>query len=351
MSLSPLFPGQICSHTIPTIRHCTIFAICVSTLFVLNLYLLVPSRIRKLPRNDTIHIQWRSFSTLITVLVSIILYPLLFCQAHVDEFSSHGASLWEILGWSNWTLTPLLHAMVLYLGPIVASALRLHITALNHTLHCEKWKALSIYFHEVRNGIVSKFYGRNYMNEITTQRMVVIRDFVIAPLAEEIIFRSCIVPPFLSASSLKISISICKISWITPTFFGMAHIHHAFMKLRQPGSRVKMVVFGTIFQFIYTTLFGAFVTFSYIKTASLPGVVVVHSFCNWMGFPDFGDLLRLQGDGALHHDVRKMIIVRCYRIIVPSFLILGIVGFVLAFDPQWGFYPKENLLKYLVVGN
>ena len=34
-------------------------------------------------------------------------------------------------------------------------------------------------------------------------------------------------------------------------------------------------------------MFGGYATFLYLRTGSLLGVIVVHAFCNWMGFPRF----------------------------------------------------------------
>lgn len=98
-----------------------------------------------------------------------------------------------------------------------------------------------------------------------------------------------------------------------------AHLHHFIEHLR--GGRSlwdaalivgtifhKLVIFFTLlilmtgFQLLYTTLFGAYATFIYMRTGFLPflicildfpvlighliGVFLVHMFCNIMGFPD-----------------------------------------------------------------
>lgn len=53
----------------------------------------------------------------------------------------------------------------------------------------------------------------------------------------------------------------------------------------------------TLFQLTYTTLFGAYATFLYLRTGSLLAVVLVHAFCNWMGLPRFWG--RVEGEVAL----------------------------------------------------
>lgn len=44
------------------------------------------------------------------------------------------------------------------------------------------------------------------------------------------------------------------------------------------------------FQFAFTTVFGWFATFVFLRTGHLTAAVAVHAFCNLMGFPDFGVL-------------------------------------------------------------
>ena len=43
----------------------------------------------------------------------------------------------------------------------------------------------------------------------------------------------------------------------------------------------------SLLQFTYTTLFGGYATFLFLRTGSLLSVILVHAFCNWMGFPRF----------------------------------------------------------------
>ena len=43
-----------------------------------------------------------------------------------------------------------------------------------------------------------------------------------------------------------------------------------------------------LFQFAFTTIFGWYATFVFLRTGHLSAAVVVHAFCNGMGFPRFG---------------------------------------------------------------
>ena len=79
---------------------------------------------------------------------------------------------------------------------------------------------------------------------------------------------------------------------ISPMFFGIAHFHHMIEKI-QKGQDVKSALFMSTFQFAYTTIFGIYSAHLFVQTNHLASCVAVHAFCNFMGFPDFIELLNL----------------------------------------------------------
>lgn len=84
------------------------------------------------------------------------------------------------------------------------------------------------------------------------------------------------------------SMSPTKIIFITPLYFGIAHVHHLFeSRLSDPRARWLPLIIRTVVQFGYTTLFGWYATFLYLRTGSLLAVCLVHSFCNINGLPRF----------------------------------------------------------------
>jgi hypothetical protein len=87
--------------------------------------------------------------------------------------------------------------------------------------------------------------------------------------------------------------------------FGAAHLHHLIMLVRARGYTLKQGLLAVGFQLTYTTLFGAYASFVFMRTGSLPAVVLCHTFCNVMGFPDLSWLsasspLRPYKAGAPH---------------------------------------------------
>jgi len=107
------------------------------------------------------------------------------------------------------------------------------------------------------------------------------RNFIAGPITEEITFRSIII-----SLHLLDNIPASRIVFVSPLYFGIAHIHHLYeFRLTHPETPMIAAVFRSLFQFTYTTLFGWYAAFLYLRTGSLPGVILAHSFCNWMGLP------------------------------------------------------------------
>ena len=106
------------------------------------------------------------------------------------------------------------------------------------------------------------------------------RTYVVAPFTEEFIFRACMLPILVPNFGLVWSI------FLAPLFFGVAHFHHKIEQVKQ-GYGFSSIVLSGVFQMGYTTIFGAYSAFLFLRTGSLIGPVLCHTFCNFMGFPDF----------------------------------------------------------------
>lgn len=132
-----------------------------------------------------------------------------------------------------------------------------------------------------------------------------VRNFIIGPLTEELVFRACIIAVHLASN-----VSRFTLIYITPLYFGIAHLHHAYENYIHDMS-LQVLVFTALFQFAYTTLFGWFASFIYLRTGSVWPPLAVHIFCNSMGLPEF----------TLDNSRNTAV----YRIL----LVLGLVCFVL----------------------
>ena len=103
------------------------------------------------------------------------------------------------------------------------------------------------------------------------------------PLTEEVLFRSAAVPLMLLAQT-----SVTKTIFLSPVVFGLAHLHHFYeFRLTHPQVPVVAAALRSLFQLAFTSLFGAYATFVYLRTGSLLAIFTVHAFCNCMGLPRF----------------------------------------------------------------
>ncbi|XP_051575187.1 CAAX prenyl protease 2-like isoform X2 [Myxocyprinus asiaticus] len=133
-----------------------------------------------------------------------------------------------------------------------------------------------------------------------------LRNQVVAPLTEELVFRACMLPMLVPCAGPSTAIFTC------PLFFGVAHFHHVIELLRFRQGTVSGIFLSAVFQFSYTAVFGAYTAFIFIRTGHLVGPVLCHSFCNYMGFPALST--------ALEHP---------HRLSILSFYVLGVILFLL----------------------
>src|ERR1700760_1304094 len=98
------------------------------------------------------------------------------------------------------------------------------------------------------------------------------------PLTEELIWRSLIIPLHLLAR-----VSPKTVVFATPLYFGIAHIHHYYeFRLTHPHTPALPAVLRSLFQFTYTSLFGFFAAFVFLRNRNLLALILAHSFCNWI---------------------------------------------------------------------
>lgn len=109
---------------------------------------------------------------------------------------------------------------------------------------------------------------------------IFVRNYIVAPLTEEFIFRSTLLAILIPCwESQIVAMSLSSI------FFGLAHSHHyIFQKLEgcRPISFIQALV-----QIAYTFTFGMYSSSLFLKTNSILTSISLHIFCNFMGFPDF----------------------------------------------------------------
>ncbi|KZT51872.1 Abi-domain-containing protein [Calocera cornea HHB12733] len=136
-----------------------------------------------------------------------------------------------------------------------------------------------------------------------------LRNYLVAPITEEVVFRSCC----LAVASLAGQSFAYKV-WVTPLYFGIAHLHHGWETYNQGGrskSALQKAVITTLVQLTYTSLFGAFASFLTVRTHSILPALTSHIFCNLMGLPSI----------PFEHEVHPK-----YKYLLYAAHLAGIVG-------------------------
>eukprot|EP00403_Amphidinium_massartii_P033265 CAMPEP_0178449040 /NCGR_PEP_ID=MMETSP0689_2-20121128/42321_1 /TAXON_ID=160604 /ORGANISM="Amphidinium massartii, Strain CS-259" /LENGTH=276 /DNA_ID=CAMNT_0020074297 /DNA_START=81 /DNA_END=908 /DNA_ORIENTATION=- len=116
--------------------------------------------------------------------------------------------------------------------------------------------------------------------EAARHKWVAMRNYILAPIAEEVVFRACLCRLWVGAGIPTTVIVFC-----TPCWFSLAHAHHYLEHVRRRGDTLDAMV-QVVFQIFYTSIFGALAAYMLLRTGSTIAVIIVHSFCNHMGFPD-----------------------------------------------------------------
>lgn len=157
-------------------------------------------------------------------------------------------------------LKTLLLTMILFLGPLF-----------EHLICHGNWRCLLNF--------------RSYASIYTD--LTAYRNLLVGPITEELLFRSAALPLFLLTQKAG-EMSFKTLFLIPPVIFGLAHVHHIYeFKIANPQAPLWMGIARSVLQLCYTTLFGSFAAFSYLRTGSLLGPILAHMFCNYMGLPRF----------------------------------------------------------------
>lgn len=125
------------------------------------------------------------------------------------------------------------------------------------------------------------------------------RNYVAGPITEELLFRSTIIPIHMLCPLIS---SPKKLVFLTPLYFGIAHVHHFYeFRLNHPDTPLTPALLRTVFQFGYTTIFGWYAAFVFLRTGNFYSVFIIHTFCNYMGLPRLWGKIRLRPGQARHY--------------------------------------------------
>ncbi|XP_013107086.2 CAAX prenyl protease 2 [Stomoxys calcitrans] len=178
---------------------------------------------------------------------------------------------------------------------------------------------------ELQNDSIKLFMDIDFWKS-SFRNILWIRNHIMAPLSEEFVFRACMMPLILQSFRPITAV------FITPLFFGVAHVHHIVERLSM-GMEFKTALLISISQMTFTTLFGFYSAYLFARTGHFVAPVLVHAFCNLMGLPDVQELWQQQL-------WKRILLIICY--------ILGFVAwvFVLPLATQPSLYQNNIFWPY-----
>ncbi|PFH47264.1 hypothetical protein AMATHDRAFT_152548 [Amanita thiersii Skay4041] len=251
------------------------------------------------------HERWRDDDEVIRARLTVCACVTVGCCAAVLGVQwCHGSPSTRLLGLHTLSLrvpsslstlsealTPHLLTPLLFAGP-------LYTTFLDRALPF-------MTFWSIQHDIVDKFTSWQGL-----------RNYILGPITEELVFRSCILAVTYMAGTGRKSMI-----FLTPLYFGLAHVHRAwetFNMLGRTRTAAKQSILMSTFQFAYTTLFGSYCAYLFLRTGTVLPPITAHAFCNVMGLPQVG------------YEMRRFSEKRWWILLAYIF---GIIGFVNRLEP------------------
>ncbi|ELT88683.1 hypothetical protein CAPTEDRAFT_19281 [Capitella teleta] len=233
----------------------TAVAICIllALAYVGSLYVWTSTR-KSRDHPETIKLRF----VRVTIVCALVIPFLWLCGTKSHSVKARILFTWlglRFKGFITATVLPLILTMVLFMGPL--------------TLH-------------YLDGIFRIYRDPQYWLS-NLKNIIWLRNHVVAPISEEFIFRACMLPILVPSFGETWSIIVC------PLAFGIAHLHHLHEKIRD-GVDLKMALMNSLIQFSYTSVFGAYSAYIFLRTDHLVAPVIVHAFCNHMGLPNFQEV-------------------------------------------------------------
>ena len=140
--------------------------------------------------------------------------------------------------------------------------------------------------------------------------LTTIKNLIIAPCLEEFIYRVCLINMVIESGLMTPKSAV----YIMPLFFAVSHLHHSILDYFQKDTPFIRGMAIALFKLSYTEIFGIYSGLVYVRTGSIWPPIILHAYCNYFGFPNFGVL----------KDHSKLIL---RRIIIGFMYIVGVLLF------------------------
>lgn len=300
------------THRVPFLNT-SLYSLALTTGYVGVLYLRKATRPSKQVRRDdqSVIIERLKSISIFTLLATFVFIPFVLVYENAYDNYFHAAATLRIFwGWSTQSsdfldrtevvfslifdcLKSLMLVSILFAGPLVDF---FYFERLETALRIAQTPTFLQIWAMVKDDFKAQ-----------AMSLFGVRNFLVGPITEEFVFRSGIL-----ALHLASNISSKYMIFVTPLYFGVAHLHHAYEMVLEEKYAKQVIFFMCSFQLLYTTVYGWFAGFLFLRMGSIWPPIVVHMFCNFLGTPSFGEI----GTSKKHTWV--------YRIL----LVLGIFGFV-----------------------
>ncbi|KAJ8537649.1 hypothetical protein K7X08_014189 [Anisodus acutangulus] len=244
---------------------CTAMAI----LYVAILY--APTLILCLPPSDSFQSYMirrficAAISSVFSLIACSLILPIQWGKSHVS--SIYGIRLDHI--WQA-VVFPLALTSLMYAGTLILNLLLLLDSGQEDR---ENGRSLSL------DSIKNLVHGFIEPISSMASNIQAWRNYLVAPLTEELVFRACMIPLLLCGG-----FSTYTVVFLCPIFFSLAHLNHLLEQAQRSGSWLKaLTIVG--FQVGYTVIFGSYASFLFVRTGHLTAPLVAHIFCNYLGLP------------------------------------------------------------------
>lgn len=222
----------------------------------------------------------------VLVIIALYLQPIICPKVSIALYRPISISVMAVISYFliyyfnvdhlfHWFYSPYLSkcsifsTVILFLGPILQNI----FTFINYDYTYIYKKSMNLYFKHLQRDI---FSAQTF------------KALVIGPVTEEMIYRSFACSLWESAN-----ISYLKTIFLLPFLFGVSHLNKVLLEKKLSSIRLKDFA-PYVGMLGFTTVFGWWEAFVWLRTHSYFTCVIIHTFCNYMQFPDFREALEWQ---------------------------------------------------------
>ncbi|CCK72114.1 CAAX prenyl protease KNAG_0J00310 [Huiozyma naganishii CBS 8797] len=258
------------------LRLCLLLYISVS--YVLALYF-APEDVSdyKTKRDDPRVIKARMRQIVKVTILNVVVVPLVISLCSTSGVTFKGAFLdlgilpghyiarggqWDLASYVRDIWRCLVLVSLLYVGPLTDAVLCAALTGVPAKQIC------------------SDLWGQ--FNDVWG-----VRNYLFGPISEELVYTSMLLTTYISLQGPEADpLTLQRLLWQPSVYFGIAHLHHGYEMFASGTLTLWQIGVTVTFQMLYTTVFGALTNYVFLRTGgNLWACIVLHSFCNFMGFP------------------------------------------------------------------